>query len=429
MGNKPTTPSPETDDSLFKLTDEGIAEYIEFPSDTHFMESMAHNPKYKKHIAYVPVQRSTGVGGTNETYVYEICAGQPEAKLCFGPIATSDGTEITIFGSALTSKGLLYLACFNRNSLLLYDLENLPENATVEGEHVICKMEIENLPSPNDVCIDPDDENVLYVAGGTFDSLWPLISTFTNAAYGQVFKVTVKKEEEHHSETFAKGFDTLAGIEVVGDDIWVAQLYDVFTLDKNKKKSKSTTKWIGNDKDDTIWLADNVDVFDDKWMLIPAYNTAPKFSLYIMKRNFFVSGILVYLQIASAKSQKQNLKEALLDPEVALRFSNTYIEDGKEPAPIRLIMLSSEPGEEKYFHFEVDLVETRKKHKPWEVKDKAGNVKGLRNYFNEQVTHASHLISESGQGYIVCISFEEPRILMLKDDKFREMMKSKYSSE
>jgi hypothetical protein len=62
---------------------------------------------------------------------------------------------------------------------------------------------------------------------------------------------------------------------------------------------------------------------------------------------------------------------AFEDPEVDLCFSNTFIQEGVDPAPVHLIFLSAnleEPSScTNVRHFEVDLVETRQKNPTREI--------------------------------------------------------------
>ena len=412
-----SVPSPGNDSEIFRFTDEGIAQYVEFPKDTIFIESIASNESFNKGVGYVAAQRKSGPGGAPESFIYEITPKMTKAKELFGPVMAKGGSPVTVFGSAITSTGILYLCAFNRNSVICYDLNDMPES----GKPAVCNMEIPNLPSPNDMCIDPNDEMILYVCGGSFRKL--LFTTFTNSANGQVFKVQVNEDGTDSTvTTVKKGFDALAGIEVVGNDVWTAQLYDIFSLD-HTKNYELTNRWKGNDGAGNVWLADNIDVFDDNLVLSPAYSiVSERLVQNALARNFVTSAALFIYQIFTACTKCERLSEALLDPEVSLALSNTYIQEGVDPLPVRMVMMT--PDGSKYYHFEIDLVETRANHKPWEPnpEDKPGK---MREHFNEQVTHASHLRTKDGAGYVVCVSFEEPRILLLKDAKFKECIAKK----
>jgi hypothetical protein len=148
----------------------------------------------------------------------------------------------------------------------------------------------------------------------------------------------------------------------------------------------------------------------------------------VMKSHWISSFIILVLQIVSAWVKKEKLSRALVDPEVGQFLVNTYIVNGAEPAPVRLVFMTTPASasssvyntHEQAFHFEIDLTTTRAQNQPYDVRNPlTGAVYGKRNYFNEQVTHAAHLVHE-GCGYIACVNFEQPRILLLKDDVFRE---------
>lgn len=223
--------SPANAGEIVRFTDEGIAEYIELPEDTHFVESVAYNPKYAVGVGYVPVQRKIN-GKTLETHIYEIRPGMTEAKHLFGPITTSKGTDCTVFGSALTSDGILYLCAFNQNCVIDFDLKALPE--TADGEPVKCNLEIGPFPSPNDVCVDPEDERTIYVGGGTFRKIHLLFMEFTNSAYGQVFQAKVNEDRTTFTKkSVCKGLKTIAGVGVKNKQVWVAQLFNILTLSQD----------------------------------------------------------------------------------------------------------------------------------------------------------------------------------------------------
>jgi hypothetical protein len=411
-----STPSPTTAPAI-QLKDTGIASYIEFPEDTFFMESLAHNSAFSTDAAYVPVQRY--VNGREESHLYEVAPNMAEAKHVAGPICAPDGSiAVTIFGSALTSKGILYLCAFNRNSILALDLTKLPD----KPGKVVCELEVGELPSPNDVCIDPADESTLFVVGGTFRRLCGCCCTFTNSGFGQVMKVSLASKVPVISQV-ADDLFVLAGCEVINDKLWIAQLVDI--VSQPVSGGKIQTEWDGTTADKQVWLADNIDVFDNgEYTLCPAYSTVSEFiAKNIMRRPYLFSGILLYYQIATCFMKGETFNQALHDPEVSLSFSNTYISEDTPPAPVRLIFQNTTDNTQ-VFHFEVDLAEARAKNAPREIKDReTGAVLGKRHFFNEQVTHAAHL-KFGGEGFVACVNFEQPRILLLKDDVFRDHMKA-----
>jgi hypothetical protein len=389
--------------------------YIEFPSDTIFMESLTQNATaFPGPVAFVPVQRL--VDNKIESHLYQIDTSTTEpAKHIAGPITAPDGsTEVTVFGCHLDSQGLLYLCVFNRNSIIQCDLKEAVAKDIVEP--LLCQTEYGDLPSPNDVCLDPNDESILYVVGGTFRNFCCCYD-FSNSAFGQVFKVDTKKKAANTPPTVvADGLRTLAGVEVIQEKLWIAQLYDIVQKDIAKPKEEAVQVWKGNDGSGNVWLADNIDVFDGSTVLCPAYTTISETLVNrALSRAYVSSAALFYLQVSTACMRGESLSEALLDPEVSLTFSNTYIDPKKpDPSPVRIILINTD----RTCHFEIDLMDTRQHHDPREIKDpETGKALGTRHFFNEQVTHAAHV----GE-YIVCVNFEQPRLLLLKDSKFREAM-------
>jgi hypothetical protein len=392
-----------------KLTDAQVGySYIEFPEDTFYMESMAQNEAFRPGVAYVPVQRY--VNGQEESHLYEITSSSAVAKHIAGPITAPNGSrDITIFGSALSSKGILHLCAYNRNSILSYDLNMLPDTVKT----MTTTTEIHGISAPNDVGLDPNDETVLYVAGGTFRR--KITYSFSSPVYGRVYKVELSKQNK--ISVHLDGLNALAGVEMLNGNLWVSELFDIVTM---KASGKPTVAWEGSDNQGQVWLADNIDVFGDNDTLVcPAYTTVPaKTVRRVLNRNRVSSLFLYVAQIASAILGRERLRSALRDPEVSLAFSNTYIEPNVPPAPVRLIFLEASGTA---FHFEIDLAETRMKNRARTIKSRKGKVLGERHFFNEQVTHASHLKSPNGTaGFVACVNFEQPRILLLNDTVFRE---------
>lgn len=425
-----SVPSPATQAPI-KLKDVDVGySYIEFPEDVFFMESLAQNEAFRAGVAYVPVQRY--INGQEESHLYEITASPKStvAKHVAGPITSPDGSrDITIFGSALSSTGMLFMCAFNRNSVIAFDLNKLPSDGTVK--RMTCSLEIRNISSPNDVCIDPKDETVLYVVGGTFRTFCCCFS-FSNSARGRVYKVKLAKKNK--VSVHADRLNTLAGVEVIDDTLWVAQLFDIIKKDQTSTavKQKPTVAWRGLDAQNQFWLADNIDTFvgdnnnRDK-LMCPAYSTAPAGAVKnVMNRSCLVSAVVIFLQLSTACMRRERFRTALRDPEVSLAFSNTYIKTGVDPAPLRLIFLdtATSGGEIKNHnavHFEIDLEDTRAQNEAREVKSRDGSkVLGRRDFFNEQVTHAAHFRDGSGAGFVACVNFEQPRILLLNDKVFRD---------
>lgn len=272
-----------------------------------------------------------------------------------------------------------------------------------------------------------------------------LCGTFSNAVRGTIYKLKVNSDKKTHVKGIqAEGLKTLAGIKVIGNEIWTAQLFNIIKQQKENAVEEPTVVWEGRrvcvdillpgnsivshilatgyDYNQNVWLADNLDTFGNGMLLCPVYSSVAAITVdKVLKSGCLASFGGFMSQIVTACTHGENIGKAIRDPEVDLAFSNTYVTENAQPNPIRLIFLK--PGDpESTIQFEVDLVETRKQHALRSIV-RAGKELGKRQYFNEQVTHAAqHLFDESCNGYIACVNFEEPRILLLRDDKFKEAM-------
>lgn len=460
----PTPPSPEQC-GITQLSDEVIPHhYIEFPEDTIFMESLAYNQQWNinnsSNFAYVPVQRF--VNGGTESHIYTIEPHMEQAVHLLGPLAAVDDygptTDVTVFGSALSHDGILYVCAFNRNAILAYDLQNYVQPSS---GFVPPLFEIPNVWAPNDISIDPDDPSVLYVAGGSLKRLYrnchgqdtEQCLLYSNPVDGVIYKITLTDTTSSNNVKDAtvtvlqKDLLTLAGIEVLDGLVWTAQLFNMFVVPTSSDSTtQPTIVWQGDDNsdtsknilDDVVWLADNVDTadFGNRYLVSPAFSTQGEILVDVVLTSKFLATLGNFAaQIVTKVTQKENLPEALLDPEVDLCFSNTYIQEGVDPEPVRLIFLAavdpidfststSTSSCESVHHFEIDLVETRRNHPPREVVDpRTKQVLGMRHFFNEQVTHtAHHYLQSDGLGYLALVNFEQPRILMLEDTVFRSVL-------
>jgi hypothetical protein len=315
-----------------------------------------------------------------------------------------------------------------------------------EPQEMRCFIEYEDVPSPNDVCTDPNDPLTLYVCAGTFRNLGCV--DFSNAAYGQVYTVKLDSAGPGYNvQVISTGLNTLAGCEMVNGRLWTAQLFNIFSLAQEEEVSAiPKIEWEGDDADNMVWMADNIDVFDNDVILCPAYTRVPKALVEkFMKRPWLSSTILFFVQLISACLTCEPLGQAFRDPEVVLAFSNTFVKEGADPEPIRLIFIKPDGTT---FHFEIALHETISANEPRSIMardnaehligrmsrgnssrvintttggEKKQTVLGQRHHFNEQVTHAAHL-TDGTNGYVACVNFEQPRILLLNDEVFRNMM-------
>ena len=457
--SSPPPPSPELC-GITQLTDEVIPHhYIEFPEDTIFMESLSYNPQWNSNngsnFAYVPVQRF--VNGGTESHIYTIQPNIEEAVHWLGPLAAVDEygptTDVTVFGSALSHDGILYVCAFNRNTILAYDLLHQPDS-----DFALPLFEIPNIWAPNDISIDPDDPSVLYVAGGSLKRLFrdchgqdtEKCLQYSNPVDGAIYKITLtdtatssNNVKEATVTILQKDLLTLAGIEVSKGLVWTAQLFNMFVIPASNDATTRSLQiiWQGDDNsgtskailDDVVWLADNVDTadFGNGYLVSPAFSTQGEILVDVGLKSSFLATLGNFAaQIVTKFSQRESLPEALLDPEVDLCFSNTYIREGVDPEPIRLFFLAENSHMDdptttmnscdNVHHFEIDLVETRQNYPPREIVDpRTKKVLGMRHFFNEQVTHTAHLQDINLGGYLALVNFEQLRILMLDDTIFR----------
>lgn len=148
------------------------ASYVEFPEDVIFMEALAKYGGTGRTL--VPVQREDN-DGKKTSHIYEFTVGMETAKHLCGPLPSPDGNDqVTIFGCACTNDGILYVCAFNRNSILALDLKN---DIQQEGRPIKAFWEIPDLPAPNDMCIDWENEDSLMCCVEPFQMLYEGLST------------------------------------------------------------------------------------------------------------------------------------------------------------------------------------------------------------------------------------------------------------
>jgi len=369
-------------------------------------------------------------------HIYEVTAPsseQLEPKHLCGPVRTIDGdTDNTVFGCALTSTGVLYLCIWNKNCIIRLDLNN------DSNEVATATMEIP-IPAPNDVCVDPSNEDILYTAGGNVSK----IGMMSQSSFGVVTKVVIDSSNKTFEKSVVKkGLTTLAGIEAINDTIVVAALTDMYFIDKHSPYNM-TKIWEGHDGKGACWLSDNVCVFhgfprknqqdgaDSTFWLCPAYNSVSSWMATPIKMRTFLALILAFVQLYTAIKHEgarhfREIWKSMRDPEVDLSLSWTYVDEKKDPKPLRFIigdLDSTSTSACSGKHFEVDLEETRKTNPNWKFNDpRTGDFKGERYYFCEQVTHMSHLKNKEGDGFITCINFQQPRIMFMNDSIFEKKM-------
>jgi hypothetical protein len=373
------------------------ASYIELPEDFLFVESAAYNADFDINNFFIPIQRAD-----HKLYVYKANVDDVKVSLKCGPIILKDPkltdkqkVELTPFGCELDSNGRLWICIFNRNLLIAVDLSSSSNIVTHEV----------SVHAPNDVTIDKHDKNVLYVVTGQKRGL------FTDATAGRVEKLIVRGGCDYTKTEISTRHNTLAGIEVTKDgEIFVSQLYDIFKLSPHDPRTLHTkwyeeTIWDGRDGKGRTWLADNISVLGDDGnsFMIPAYTTCNTIvSEHILRSRPMTAIINFTLQLVSAFKNAENLTSALVDPEVDIMFSNNDSRD-----PLRLIKVSklNKHQEPIVEHFEVRLNETYTKTN--------GLRHGRKHFFDANVTAVL-----SVHHRLICINFQQPRLLLLDVDKF-----------
>lgn len=344
-----------------------------------------------------------------------------EARHVCGPIALQNGClDVSIWGAALSSAGILYLCAYNHNLIIDIDLAHII-NSGADG---ITKPNLQ-IPAdaPNNVTIDPKDESILYVGAGSRIQILPNF-VFTNPEWGTILQLKINDARTDTSvKVVADGLPGIAGVGVVDDYVVASFQSRMMALDMKNNFSRKTI-WVGDSSNNDVWLVDDIKPIDcqgkEGMFIVPAYTSCSWMKAkMLLNVSFLHSAYLFVGQLLSAWKEKENLKAALLDAEVAVNYSNTFIGPEASPCPIRLAVLKNDGSEGK--HYEIDLSETRKNHPNWDVTDLefgTGKVLGQRYFFDEQVTHAAHLKTSDDEGYIVCINFQQPRVLIMKDNAF-----------
>jgi len=377
--SKKSITSPGSGKILQLHTDDVDYGYVKFPNDVKFIGSIAHNTKFGSGKAFVPVLRE--IKGEKETHIYGFHPTSLQAQHIAGPIKAPDGSsDVTVFGSHVDKQGMLYLCCWNRNSILVANMNKVKGKA----ETLFCEVEYEEIMKPKDVTTDPRNEKILYVAGSR------------DTSTGMVYKIVLDQPggTDYQKSVQADGFSTLAGIKVVNKEIWLCQMYDIVSQDTKKRQSPAVQQWKGNDGKGNVWLANCINAFDTKYALCPAYKVLPEDVVdSVMKSSTSGSGLASIFCCC-----KKDASKAL---------SLTHNEENEEGGPIRLMFIDT-LNVSKSVHMEIFLSEKN---------DKFSSKSGI--------THVQHVVdSKKGKGVVACINFEEPRILVMKDTAFRDIIKN-----
>jgi hypothetical protein len=192
--------------------------------DFQFAESAAANAQYdearkdEKNMVYIVVQatdRTVSIQGfdLSDQNRNSLSPGFSVSGLLLGDASH----EITPYGSILSDTGILALTAYNANFILGVDLNT---GLTV--------FQVSNIPCPNDICFHPDNENILFVAGGA--GIWSSDSHLSVAipSHGAIYRVDLRDGAVRALSV--PGLHALSGIACTAEALLVSQLYSVITV-------------------------------------------------------------------------------------------------------------------------------------------------------------------------------------------------------
>lgn len=358
--------SPSTS-TVVGLTESAVgSQYIELPADTAFVESCGVNERFAAEVAFVPLQKNNG-----GLYIYEARLGSASAReVC--RVTLPGEEELLPYGCSLASDGHLWICLYNKNLVVAVDV------MTGVVEHSV------EVPAPNDVAVDPQNEAVVYVAGGGFRETHCL--TCADPTQGRVYRIHAG---ESGVRVVTTGALTLAGIEKVGDVVYVSQLYDVFAIRDDGSLAARRAVWRGDDDRTTpavVWLADNLRPFDDRRLLVPAYRTlASVVSRCTLGCRLVATIGNLLLQCITCAVECDSCSEAFRDPEVLLDFSLLNTAE-----PLRFAIFDTPTRAATHYELDLDV-----------AKQREPTTKGREYFFDANVTHISKLKTS-----LICVNFQ-----------------------
>lgn len=274
--------------SSFTKVDNKSGKYV-ILKDVGFVEACAGNAAYDKMRndnetkCYVPAQTlseglrifeiSTNKLDEGATVVMDVSLSINGSKV---------STGLTCFGCKLSDNGTLWCCLFNVNKIIGIDLNEK------KVTHVF-----DNVPCPNDLCINKEHPQYLYVACGTsfgvsgkllpdqihqmlgnkkvqpLDETSPTPNTETSVnipAQGQVIRIDTRKTGRRAlTPVLQESLKVLAGIECSDSRLYFSQLTNCCSvplniLDGKKHRTKLSADWKGTDVGDGeyCYLADNI---------------------------------------------------------------------------------------------------------------------------------------------------------------------------
>lgn len=229
-----------------------------------FIESCAYRSCVDPDHVYAPVQATDARHG-----VWRIGIRQPQPEpeqVCMLP-----DPEHELFGSKLLSDGRLVICSFQGERLLIVDV------------HTGALVDQIPLPAaPNDVAYDPADEAILYVCvNSSRYGDQHALNALRVASHdlGDIFRVDLR---DRSVVRVASGLEVMAGIAVVGEELWVSELYRLVRVDPR------TGSWERlSDTHDPRFLADNLTHFSGRGgkLILPMYRQASWLEVWLSQSN------------------------------------------------------------------------------------------------------------------------------------------------
>lgn len=307
--------------------------FVKLCDDFSFVESSASNNDFDdlrgdgKKNSYFPVIKEDL---TLEIYSIDVSKDEPQSEFVSTVQLLDTKTKkmtskMTCYGSELSSKGMLWLAIFDRNVILGFDLVR---NTVVH--------QFDHIPCPNDLAISATDEDIIYVAGGKGlqsksnfykRSKTNLLTDFLNEysyvdmsgdrisaaipTLGSVYKLNASTKSVEIVWA-NKNLHTLAGIIHVDNELHVAQLFDMRSANfddsspavkpgcrsscscsccsgkRSDAHDESIITWQGAEVGDgeETFLLDNLDMLEKKYIIGAIYRSMKTYQIAPMQNSF-----------------------------------------------------------------------------------------------------------------------------------------------
>jgi hypothetical protein len=286
-------------------------------SDFQFVESAAASALYDrlrgdgKCMIYITVQgedRSASIQGFD---LAETSKNSPSPAFFMPDLPLSDtDRSITPYGSVLSDTGILAICAYNANDILGVDLST--------GRTA---FEVRSVPCPNDVCFNPTDNNILFVAGGT--GVWDAAGELTAAIppHGAIYMVNLS--DGAVTDLAVPGLHALSGVACTAHTLLVSQLhsitavplpaFEVTSLGTEPDTSVSiegghpvreadpvgisSTRvlWECTAEDtDRCYLADNLSWWEESQLLVALYREITPFAAALLQHSY-VSTAMYFL--------------------------------------------------------------------------------------------------------------------------------------